>query len=396
MNSFALFWLAQAVSRFGDPITVIALAAITYRSTGSALYTALAVLFATLPSAVFGFVGGAIADALGPRRAMVFCDAIRAVLIGALPLALHSELGLTGAYGCAFAAGLCGAVFGPARIAAIPELIVPERVGEANARIASTDRTVEIAGSLAAGVLVPVLSDAVFAIDALTFAASAILLALIRGSARPSSRVSVLGVVRDTGRGAAFLFASPVLRANTIFSLIAQLALPVVNGLTPVLLIRKFAGGNADVGASLFGTSEAALAAGAMMAGVLLPEYLEKVRKGYLLVGGFACYGLLLILLGAAPSYLPALVLFFCLGAANVVFLVPNITISVEATPPELRARVAGARIALLNLTWIPFIAGSGALADHVDAGLLISIAGFVTLVTAIVGAYLSPVRDVA
>ena len=131
------------------------------------------------------------------------------------------------------------------------------------------------------------------------------------------------------------------------------------------------------------------------MAGVVLPEYVGRVRKGQLLVGGFAIYGLLLVLLGLAPSFLPALVIFFCIGAANVTFLVPNITISIEATPSDLRARVVGVRIALLNLTWLPLVLISGALGDVVDVGVLISAAGALTVVTALVGARFPQVRDV-
>src|SRR5713101_2140010 len=85
-TNFSLFWLAQVVSRFGDPITLIALTFVTYRATGSALLTALAVVIATIPNAIFSLFGGAIADALGARRAMLACDIIRALLVGAVPL----------------------------------------------------------------------------------------------------------------------------------------------------------------------------------------------------------------------------------------------------------------------------------------------------------------------
>jgi hypothetical protein len=112
---------------------------------------------------------------------------------------------------------------------------------------------------------------------------------------------------------------------------------------------------------------------------------MTQFRKGQLLVAGFGSYGALLILLGFAPSLLPAMVLFFLMGVANVIFVVPNITISQEITPPELRARVFGARAALLNLTWLPIIVISGALADRIDAGVLISVAGAVTLATTLV-----------
>jgi MFS family permease len=395
MSNFDRFWIAQAISRFGDPVTLIALTTVTYRTTSSALLTAIAVVIATLPSAVFGFIGGAIADGLGPRRTMIACDVLRVGLIGSVPVVFHSETGLLGAYLCVFGSALCGAVFNPARIALIPQLVGPERLIEANARLSATDRTVEILGSLAAGFLVAALDELAFVIDALTFAISAVVLLMLRGSDVAHGPISLLQILIDTGSGARFLFQSAVLRANTVFSLLAQLALPVVNGLTPVLLIRRFAAGNADLGAAMFGASEASLAAGAIMAGLMLPEYTQHVRKGQLLVGGFAAYGSFLILLGLAPSILPALVLFFLMGVANIAFLVPNITISQEVTPPELRARVAGARIALLNLSWLPLVAVSGALADQVDAGVLISLAGVVTLSAAAVGAFLPVIRDV-
>ena len=395
MSSFARFWAAQAVSRFGDPITLIALTIVTYRQTQSALYTALAVVIATLPTAGFGFVGGAIADALGPRRAMVISDLARAFLIALVPILLETSAPLVVVYGCVLLAGVFGAIFNPARIAIIPQLVPPEKWGEANARIGASDRTVEILGALAAGFLVAWFGAGAFYIDALSFAISALLIVQVKTPPPPLAGISMTSILRNTGTGLRFLVDSAVLRANTVFSLAAQLALPVVNGLTPVLLIRRFANGDADLGATLFGASEASLAAGAIIAGMTLPDYLGHGRKGRMLIGGFAAYGVLLILLGFAPSLLPALVLFFCIGAANIVFLVPNITISQEATPQEFRARVAGARMALLNITWLPMFAISGALADHVDAGVLIAVAGGLTLTTAVVGAFLPAIRDV-
>jgi MFS family permease len=395
MSSFARFWAAQAVSRFGDPITLIALTIVTYRQTQSALYTALAVVIATLPTAAFGFVGGAIADALGPRRAMVISDLARAFLIALVPILLETSAPLVVVYGSVLLAGVFGAIFNPARIAIIPQLVPPEKWGEANARIGASDRTVEILGALAAGFLVAWFGAGAFYIDALSFAISALLIMQVKTPPPPLAGISITSILHNTGTGLRFLADSAVLRANTVFSLAAQLALPVVNGLTPVLLIRRFANGDADLGATLFGASEASLAAGAIIAGITLPDYLGHGGKGRMLIGGFAAYGVLLILLGFAPSLLPALVLFFCIGAANIVFLIPNITISQEATPQEFRARVAGARMALLNITWLPMFAISGALADHVDAGVLIAVAGGLTLTTAVVGAFLPAIRDV-
>jgi MFS family permease len=390
-SDFSLFWLAQAISRFGDPITLIALAIVTYERTRSALFTLLAVVIATVPTAIFGFFAGAVGDALGHRRAMFVSDVARVFLIGAVPVLLDVGAPLIVAYVCVFLAAIFGAIFNPARIAIIPQLVPPDRLATANSTIAATDRTVEILGALAAGLLVATIGAAAFYFDAASFAISALLLGALRvrpGETRPF-RLSHL--FADAAEGVRFLLRQPVLKVNTYFSLAAQLALPVVNGLTPVYLVRRFANGDAEFGAALFGVAEAALAAGAVGAGLTLPEYMTQFRKGQLLVAGFAGYGALVVLLGLAPSLLPAMVIFFLMGVANVVFVVPNITISQEVTPPELRARVFGARIALLNLTWLPVILISGALADRVDAGVLITVAGGVTLATALFAARFVP-----
>jgi MFS transporter, DHA3 family, macrolide efflux protein len=396
-SDFGIFWLAQAISRFGDPITLIALATVTYERTQSALFTALAVVIATVPTAVFGFFAGAIGDALGHRRAMFLSDVARVALIGAVPIFLGLGVPLATAYACVFMAATFGAVFNPARIAIIPQLVPPERLAAANSTVASTDRTVEILGALAAGFLVATVGAAAFYFDAATFAISAVLLAALRMRPHETEPFRPSHLYADAVEGMRFLLREPILRANTYFSLAAQLALPVVNGLTPVYLVRRFANGDAEFGAALFGVAEAALAAGAVGAGLTLPEYMTQFRKGQLLLAGFGMYGTLLILLGLAPSLLPAMVIFFLMGVANVIFVVPNITLSQEVTPPELRARVFGARIALLNLSWLPIILVSGALADRLDAGLLIGVAGAVTLGTALFAARFVPaVSEVA
>ena len=396
-SDFGLFWLAQAISRFGDPITLIALATVTYQRTQSALFTALAVVIATVPTAVFGFFAGAIGDALGHRRAMFLSDVARVALIGVVPVLLDLGAPLIAAYACVFFAATFGAVFNPARIAIIPQLVPSEGLASANSMVASTDRTVEILGALAAGFLVATVGAAAFYVDAATFAISAVLLAALRMRPHETEPFRPSHLYADAVEGMRFLLHQPILRANTYFSLAAQLALPVVNGLTPVYLVRRFANGDAEFGAALFGVAEAALAAGAVGAGLTLPEYMTQFRKGRLLLAGFGMYGTLLILLGLAPSLLPAMVIFVLMGVANVIFVVPNITLSQEVTPPELRARVFGARIALLNLSWLPIIVISGALADRVDAGLLIAIAGVVTLATALFAARFVPaVSEVA
>ncbi|MBI2983898.1 MAG: MFS transporter, partial [Chloroflexi bacterium] len=177
--NFALLWSAQVISGFGDRITVVALAYVTWQITHSALSTAVAVVMASLPYAIFGFFGGAIADAVGHRRAMIASDLIRALAIGAIPLTLGFQAPLGVAYALVLVAALCSTVFNPARLAIVPELVPAEQLGTSNSLVYASDRTVEIVGVLAAGALVAVLGEGAFYVDAATFALSAILLRMI-------------------------------------------------------------------------------------------------------------------------------------------------------------------------------------------------------------------------
>lgn len=388
--NFALLWSAQVVSGFGDRITVVALAYVTWQITRSALSTAVAVVISSLPYAIFGFFGGAIADAAGHRRAMIATDLIRALAIGAIPLTLAMGAPLGAVYALVLVAALCSTVFNPARLAIVPDLVPSERLGMSNSLIYASDRTVEIVGVLVAGAIVAAFGENAFYIDAATFAVSAVLLNSIQRASPPPRSLSWAGLLADAVDGVRVLRDHAILRANTIFSLLAQLSLPVMNGLTPVLVFREY-----GLGAQQFAATEAAIAVGAVITGLMYPSAFSTRRKGRLIVMGFAMYGLVLLLIAASPGFELTLALLVLAGSANVLFFVSNVTLSQEVTPPTLRARVFGARTALLHLTWLPMIAASGALAEGVAVQPLLAAAGAFTLAVAVVGAFFPSVRDV-
>jgi MFS family permease len=393
--NFGALWLAQVASKFGDPITLIALTYVSYVRTQSVLITALAVVMATIPNALFGVFGGVLADAAGHRRAMISCDLARFALVGSVPITLILELPLIVPYALVFAAAACGAIFNPARLALVPRIVRTHELPSANALTYSSDRAVEVLGALAAGLLVASIGERAFYVDALTFLLSAALLLRVQVDEQP--RPVVLGSIgHEALGGLRFLWRHTVLRANTLFSLACQLSLPVVASLAPSLIFQRFADGNAELAASEFGIAEGAIAAGAVASGLLIAPALARIPKGRLLLAGFAIYGVVLIALAFAPTFEIAVVLFALGGVVNVLFYVSNVTISQELTPPNLRARVFGARIAVLNLSWLPVIIASGVSADLVGVPVLIAVAGAATLVCALIGALIPIIRDVA
>jgi MFS family permease len=253
---------------------------------------------------------------------------------------------------------------------------------------------VEIGGALAGGVLVATVAENAFYVDALTFALSALLLSRVV-VVEPTDTVRWSRVVASAFEGFKFLRGSTVLWANTVFSLSAQLANPIINSLTPVFLVRRVTQNDPVTGAVLYGAAEAAIAFGAVLGSTLLPRYVTRFRKGRLLIVGFAATGLVIVLIALAPTVPVALILFGVLGVTNVLFYVPNVTILQEGTPPEMTARVFGARIALANLSWLPAIMVGGFLSDRVGVDLLLVLAGLLTLCTALIASFLPVIRDV-
>src|SRR5438093_12651364 len=96
-RGFALLWTSQVVSGFGDRITLIGLAYLSWVVTGSTLVTALAVVVSTVPHAILGLFAGSLAGAYGGRGALVVCADGRALVVEALraPMCLGLRLVVT-------------------------------------------------------------------------------------------------------------------------------------------------------------------------------------------------------------------------------------------------------------------------------------------------------------
>ncbi len=389
-RNFGVFWLSQAVSVFGDQLTIIALAALIWQLTHSSLFTALGVIVTTIPHAVFGFFAGPIADGLGRKRTLVLCDFVRALAVGAIPVVLALGMPLGAVFLLVLVATFCASLFTPTKLALLPDLVPSGSMASGTSFVQLSDRTIEIAGKAVAGVLFLALGTGVFYIDAASFLVSGLLLSRIALREVPSGLVSFRSVLADAGTGLRVIGENEVLAANLWFSLLAQVSLAVVNTLTPVYLFREFA-----AGADAFGIAEAALAAGFVLFSAVVPSLIARRGKGRLVVVGFAMYGLVLIGLSVVPRLDGAFALFFLAGVANTIFLIPNITIYQEHTPPEVRGRVFSTRYALLNLVWLPVMIVSGALAESMSTALLIGIAGAFTLLIAIAGWSIRAVRDV-
>jgi MFS family permease len=180
---FRLLWLGQSTSALGDALVPVALAfAVLGLPGGSASDLGLVFAAQVLPLVTFILVGGVWADRLPRQIVMLTSDAVRGAVhatIAALLLTGAAQLwhliALIAVYGAA------EAFFRPAQSGLTPSTVSPERLQQANALLGFSASSANVLGPAVAGVIVAFGSAGLaFAIDAGTFAVSAVSLSLLR------------------------------------------------------------------------------------------------------------------------------------------------------------------------------------------------------------------------
>lgn len=232
---------AEVISTTGGQMTWLALPWFVLVTSGSATRMSLVVAAELLGLAALGLPGGKLLGRFGAWRTMVFCDSARAPLMLVVPL-LHWAGGLSFAALLAIAAAL-GALSAP--YFAAQKVIVPELLGEdealvsrANALFQGATRATMLLGPVAGGVLIAFLSaPVVLAVDAATYAVSALLLKLF--VPRPES---LPADGEDTGvrQGIRFLAREPLLRIWTPVFAFGDAAWTAFFISVPVLVVDRF------------------------------------------------------------------------------------------------------------------------------------------------------------
>lgn len=184
-RNFNLLWLGEGVSVLGNATTsiLLPLLAITGFGAGPGWMGALTAA-AWLPWLLIGLPAGAWVDRLDSRRVMIVADLVAATALSSVPFAwLLDLLTLPQLVVVALLNGGCAVFFRTAYVKLIADIVEPENLEEANARLYGTESAMQVVGPGLGGVMAQVLSAAGgLAVDAISFVVSAVCLIRIRPS----------------------------------------------------------------------------------------------------------------------------------------------------------------------------------------------------------------------
>jgi MFS family permease len=200
---FRLVFGAYVVSLVGDGIVPVALAFAVLDLTGSPTDLGLVLAARTVPLVACLLAGGVVADRTSRRRVMIAADLVRLVSQGVLGLLLvsgHARLWEVAALQAVL--GAATGFFNPASTGLVPMVAGADRLQEANALRGVAMAGGQVVGPAIGGVLVATVGagEALLA-DAATYAASALLLARVHVTERPTGeRATFLADLRDGWR----------------------------------------------------------------------------------------------------------------------------------------------------------------------------------------------------
>jgi MFS family permease len=332
-----------AVSSIGDFFYFIAIIVFLIESTGSPSWLAAAAVARLLAYALFGTLGGVIAERYDRRRLMVMLDVTRAVVMVILAVVVWKHGPPALVVGLTVLNSMASTPYRPALIAATPALVPEDDLSAANAAEGIVGQLAYFIGPAIGGLVVATAgAGTAFMVNALTFVVSAVLLARIGqvgggDHARASEAGERASARRQIADGLRTVRAQPGIAALIAFSG----TVVFLYGFEQVVHVLV-ATNRLGMSASGVGVLGGAIGVGGLLVAPFTARLGDGPSAGRLLALSGVLMGLPLALLALISNPIVAVVALFIEGAGGIAFEVLFITLLQRATPEDMLARVFG------------------------------------------------------
>jgi MFS family permease len=368
---FALLWSASAVSNIGTWMQTVAVGAMVTEQTGQAQWTALVAVAAFLPIGVLAPVGGALADRLDRRRAMVIgnvAEAVLATLLAVLTAEGNASPGVVTLI--VFGNGCLAALILPFYQAMVPDLVPRDELLAASSLGSAQYNLGRVVGpALAAGLIAMTSFTWVFAVNAGSFFAVIAALVLMGPTTRPVAHDDGLGIVGRIVAGARVALAEPGCRAAMLLVATVSFLLAPFIALIPAKA-HDLVGGGAKATASAAGILTTAQGIGAVAGALLVAPLALRYGRRRMAIAYLIATALLLMAYGGAPNLALATIALVAVGGAYIGILAGLNTVVQLRAPFEYRGRILSLFFMTLGSVYPVGALVQGAIADRVGLGV--------------------------
>lgn len=380
-RDFALLWTGGLVSIVGSWMQTVAVGALVTARTGEATWAVLVAAAAFGPIGLLSPLGGALADRIPRRAALIGGNLVQAGLAAVLAVLVAGGRVHPGLLTLVVAAqGCVSALVGPFQQAILPDLVPPSELLAATALTSAQFNLGRVIGPALAGATVAVLGyPAAFVANAASFLAVVAALAFVRLAPPPGAATGVRlwASVRSGARAA---WAEPGCRAAiATIAIVALLASPFI-ALVPAVAAHLTRGGARAV-ASTTGLLTTAQGLGAVAGALALPSIAERMGRGRALLGSLVLLPPALVVYGLATTVAVATVDLAVVGLVYIGVLSGLSTVVQLRAPPAFRGRILSFYLVALGVSYPIGSLIQGPLADRV--GLAWTTGGSATVLAA-------------
>lgn len=348
-RNFSLLWQGQLVSLIGSQVFALALLVWLKQATESA--TLLGLLMATfvVPGLFMGPFGGVLVDRYPRRLVLVVCDLVRGVAVLSLGILLlivpaSHPLSISGLFVLALIVGSTTAVFQPAVVAFIPELVSREGLPRANSLIQSSFQIGALIGQSLAGVSFRLIGAPVLAlVDAATYLYSAASALVIKVSPAPRPPVAPSRAGRPS-LGGELRAGMRYVRSTTGLWVLLLMSAGLKFFVAPfTVLLAFYVEEHLSASPDWYGFLVAGMGLG-MIGGFVISGAvkLRPRQSGTAIAVAIVAQSLTMTSLALATTPLAALALFTLAGMMNGFINVRFTTLLQLAVSPDMRGRVFG------------------------------------------------------
>lgn len=332
---FRRLWFGSLVSNIGSWMQLIGSGWLVLQLTNSPFWLGLVSFTSAIPILGFSLFAGVIADRVDRRRLLMVTQGSAGVF--ALILAILTSLGIVNIgqiLAITFVTATAMAFNMPAWQAMIPDLVGKERLMNAVGLNSAAYNGAAVIGPAVAGVTVSVFGVATcFYLNAVSYLAVLWALWCIR---TPCAGADCTSSVRDSlGAGVRYIRTHRIVFALFFLATVASLLARPYMQLMPVFARTVLHGGP-----STYGVLMAANGIGALI-GALVTAALESIqRKGLLLLGSMAGFGVALIAFAVAHQFVLAVLFLTLVGGGTTLYMGATNTLLQTTVPDDVRGRI--------------------------------------------------------
>ena len=307
-SSFRNLWLAGLLSMTGSQISRVGLILYLSSTGNSVLALALLLILELLPGALVAPVAGVVIDAYSKRVVMIVSDLLRMIFMLLIWWWPTTEM----IYLMAALHSIATVFYLPAKSALIPAVVEESDLPSANGHDQSASSLTMVAGPIVgAELLILVGLKATLIVDALSFLASALLVARVKS--RPVTRehveLSLASTLQNVKAGWNYITTHRLVLRLNVMVFVSLICAGMWTPLAPSFVKDQLSGSSRLIGwqIGIFGL-------GAILGGLLAPFLLRRFGKGIMVFLGLLTEGVSLSVYAVVSHIATSMLIMFVLG----------------------------------------------------------------------------------